>query len=190
MKQCPKCHSKNIEATTLGTLPGQKNRNTAKCLDCKWVGMEVDLTEATPLHVRVLRWTRNALRRMWMQVLVWKKRREIEKAVEFEETTEGAFSYIPVIDHMIEEKIVKILQEHKFDPTDARTWIEKLKIRKRPSSLTWELDEKEVLQLAWVDSGRGEIVFRMKEISQSRLTLINTPKDIKTMPTDIKIVSA
>ncbi len=179
MKQCPKCH----ETKTLST--GKE----AKCLKCDWKGLAVELMDATPLHVRVLNWLKNAVRRAWMQILVWKKRREIEKAVEFEEMTEGAFSYIPVIDRMVEEKIVNVLEAHQFDPTDARTWMDKLKIRKRPSSLTWELDEKEVLQLAWVDSGRGEIVFRLKEIAQSRLTLINTPRDIKTMPTDIKIVS-
>lgn len=181
MTQCPKCKSVNIISS----------EKTAKCLECKWSGLKVDLIQVAeePLHVRALNWLKNAGLRLKMSFLRWRHKREIEKAVELEEMTEGAFSYIPVIDRQIEEMIVHQIEELGLDPTDATTFIGRMRIRKRPSSLTWEIDEKEVLQLAWVDTGRDEIVYRLKKISQSKITLITRPTDIKKMPTDIKIVS-
>lgn len=77
-----------------------------------------------------------------------------------------------------------------YDPKDARTFVEHLKIRRRTSSLTWEIDEREVMHLTWVDRGNGEIIYRLKDLNASRLTLITKSTDIQRAPSDIKIVGA
>ena len=135
-------------------------------------------------------WFYNAWLRTEMLYLKHKKLKQIEKAYEFEAKTEGAFSYIPIIDQHIEQMLVKRLKEMGCDPTDARTFVDKLKVRQRPSSLAWELDGKEIMRLGWVDTGNGEVIYRLKEVSASRLTLITSPKDI-VQPTnkEIKIVN-
>lgn len=181
---CPNCGSTRIFSYR------SKGEIAAKCTRCKWEGRSEHLVPRKPFKGRLLQWLGNAWIRTQLNWFTFWKRREIEKVYKEEKLQEGAFSYIPVIDNHIEAMLVKKIADMGYDPKDARTFVEHLKIRRRTSSLTWEIDEREVMHLTWVDRGNGEIIYRLKDLNASRLTLITKSTDIQRAPSDIKIVGA
>lgn len=126
----------------------------------------------------VHKWFHNAYLRFQMVRMRRKAVQEMEERIEFENMTEGAFSFVPAVDMAIEKMLVKRLTDLGFDPQDG-AFVEHLKVRKRPTSLTWEIDDKPVMMLSWTDTALGEVTFRLKEVLSSGLTLITRPTDIK-----------